>query len=396
MKYTSRFLSVGRLLYVGINREVNPRTVLNPYKNLCSQTSEISEMSASKKGNLNKIVTLISGFMPPSLAESWDNVGLLVEPSLPHNVSKILLTNDLTPEVLDEAVEINANFILSYHPPIFSPLKRLCQGSWKQKLIVRAIENRIAIYSPHTSCDALNGGVNDWLISAFDNESVSALSSKEDPAFKFSHCVSVSCDTENRSFLLKDLTEIKGVSLISDTLEGDSGVCVKFLCTESSLQNVAKTFSSHPVNNPVFTKVAKPPLTDTGIGRISKLKSKISLTESIDLVKKHLKLPHLRVATAHGPGFSAAEETIKTVAVCAGSGASVLRGVKADLYVTGEMSHHEVLEAIHNGSSVLLCEHSNTERGYLDNLKTSLENLLAEISPEVCISKVDADPLRVY
>jgi putative NIF3 family GTP cyclohydrolase 1 type 2 len=52
---------------------------------------------------------------------------------------------------------------------------------------------------------------------------------------------------------------------------------------------------------------------------------------------------------------------IKSVAVCAGSGSSVLRGVPADVYLTGEMGHHEVLAAIASNTHVILCEHTNTE-----------------------------------
>eukprot|EP00106_Octopus_bimaculoides_P006604 XP_014774046.1 PREDICTED: NIF3-like protein 1 [Octopus bimaculoides] len=349
MTFLSRVV-VNSRFFLRISRlKIPPKIASICQKNLCSQSLSSLEMSSSKKGNLSKIVALFNEFMPPSLAESWDNVGLLVEPTQPHNVSKILLTNDLTPEVLNEAIDLKANFILSYHPPIFSPLKRLCQSSWKQKLIVRAIENRIAIYSPHTSCDALKNGVNDWLLSAF----ASSDSARED------------------------------------------GFFVSFLCKKSSLQTIAQILKSHSIQDPVFTEVAKPPMPDTGIGRIAKLQTSITLTEAIEIIKKHLKLPHLRVATAHGPGFSFTDKTIKTVAVCAGSGSTVLRGVRADLYVSGEMSHHDVLDAIHNGSSVLLCEHSNTERGYLSQLKISLENLLSELTVEVCVSNIDADPLKI-
>lgn len=104
---------------------------------------------------------------PTSLAGSWDNVGLLVEPSPPHTVNKILLTNDLTPPVLEEAISQNSNMIISYHPPIFSALKRLTQRQWKEQIVVKCIENGIAVYSPHTSYDCVEGGVNDWLISCF-------------------------------------------------------------------------------------------------------------------------------------------------------------------------------------------------------------------------------------
>ena len=123
--------------------------------------------SSESDMDLRKVINKLTDFATLSLAESWDNVGLLVEPSPPHTVKTVYLTNDLTTATLDEAIKKNVDLIVSYHPPIFTPLKRLTQQSWKERLIVKCIENRIALYSPHTSYDALQGGVNDWLIQAF-------------------------------------------------------------------------------------------------------------------------------------------------------------------------------------------------------------------------------------
>lgn len=85
---------------------------------------------------------------------------------------------------------------------------------------------------------------------------------------------------------------------------------------------------------------------------------------------------------------------ISSVAVCAGSGGSVLRNVAADLYVTGEMTHHEVLHAVYNDSSVILCDHSNTERGYLTVLKAKLDECLNS-KTNVVITEIDCDPLKI-
>lgn len=72
----------------------------------------------------------------------------------------------------------------------------------------------------------------------------------------------------------------------------------------------------------------------------------------------------------------------------------MLRGAEADLLVTGEMTHHEVLDAVHRGSNVILCRHSNTERGYLSHLKNKLTVILGS-SVEVFVSETDKDPLEV-
>lgn len=93
------------------------------------------------------------------------------------------------------------------------------------------------------------------------------------------------------------------------------------------------------------------------------------------------------------------EETpITSIAVCAGSGGGVIGGTKADMLVTGEMSHHEVLAKVASGQSVILANHTNTERGYLSAvLQPWLEKELNtddESGWEVLVSKKDADPLR--
>ena len=143
-------------------------------------------LSANRLGNvkrfrhfnamdLGEVVSILEKFAPLSLAEDWDNVGLLVEPTGPHEVRSVLLTNDLTERVMQEAVQKKANMILSYHPPIFTPLKRLTSQSFKERIIVKAIEQKIAVYSPHTAFDAIQGGVNDWLASGLGQGDVKPL-----------------------------------------------------------------------------------------------------------------------------------------------------------------------------------------------------------------------------
>ena len=146
------------------------------FKNFCA-----SRAGYHNAMDLNKVVTKLNDFAPLQLAEKWDNVGLLVEPSLPHSVKSILLTNDLTERVVEEAIDKKVNMVISYHPPIFVPLKRLTSKSFKERIIVKMIENRIAVYSPHTAFDAVKNGVNDWLASGLGSAQVDPLEySKEE------------------------------------------------------------------------------------------------------------------------------------------------------------------------------------------------------------------------
>ena len=86
---------------------------------------------------------------------------------------------------------------------------------------------------------------------------------------------------------------------------------------------------------------------------------------------------------------------IQTIAVCAGSGGSLLQKHKADLWITGELSHHEALDAVHSGTSVVLCKHSNSERGFLRDVYRDKLTSLLEHQVEVEVSEQDKDPLVV-
>ena len=99
--------------------------------------SSDSDSEGTDTMDLKKIVKKLRLLAPTTLAADWDNVGLLIEPSPPHIVSTMLLTNDLTLPVLEEAIDKKVNLVLSYHPPIFVPLKRLTQRSWKELIALK-------------------------------------------------------------------------------------------------------------------------------------------------------------------------------------------------------------------------------------------------------------------
>lgn len=144
--------------------------------------------------DLKDIIARLEEIAPSNTAEEWDNVGLLVEPcGGPTRVEHIFLTNDLTEGVLDEALlhrEKRVGLIVSYHPPLFTPLKRLTQKSFKERILLKAIEARVAIYSPHTAHDNLTGGVNDWLVSGLGEGQVTPLRVQQ-LAPSWPHCVTI-------------------------------------------------------------------------------------------------------------------------------------------------------------------------------------------------------------
>jgi putative NIF3 family GTP cyclohydrolase 1 type 2 len=94
--------------------------------------------------------------------------------------------------------------------------------------------------------------------------------------------------------------------------------------------------------------------------------------------------------------FHFLDSPVKTIALCAGSGSSVFSGARnADIQLTGELSHHAVLDAVHRGTTVILCEHSNTERGFLTVVKQYFDQLWRSDRVTLLIAERDRDPLEI-
>lgn len=259
---------------------------------------------------LLEVLDLLRELAPLELAAEWDNVGLVVAPARARRrlCKRVLLTIDATPAVVQEALKLQADLLVSYHPPIFQPLRRLDADEPRLGALLAAVAQNLAIYSPHTALDAAPGGLADWLAGRVAGGAV-----------------------------------------------------------PESLR----------------------PCGEGDFGRVVELQRPVSLAILLQRCKRSFGVSQLRLARGEGAGKS-----VRTIAVAAGAGASVLRGVAADVWVTGEMSHHDVLAAVHGGTSVILAEHSNTERGYLPLLQQRLRAAFGR-ELRVAISRRDRDPITV-
>jgi dinuclear metal center YbgI/SA1388 family protein len=108
---------------------------------------------------LQRILTTLDELAPLRTAESWDNVGLLVG-DRSREVHRVMCCLTVTDATLDEAIESEAELIVTHHPIPFKPVPRITADSTTGKLLLRAIEHRIAIYSPHTAWDNSEVGIN--------------------------------------------------------------------------------------------------------------------------------------------------------------------------------------------------------------------------------------------
>ena len=112
---------------------------------------------------IGDIVKPIEEFAPLSLQESYDNAGLIVGRLDDELQGGVLLAVDVTEEVIDEAIEKDCGLIITHHPIIFHPLKRLNSASVVERCVEKAIRNNIALYACHTNLDSAPNGMS-WRV----------------------------------------------------------------------------------------------------------------------------------------------------------------------------------------------------------------------------------------
>jgi dinuclear metal center YbgI/SA1388 family protein len=135
----------------------------------------------------------------------------------------------------------------------------------------------------------------------------------------------------------------------------------------------------------------------TGYGRVLTLAVPAPLVAVVATIKQALNLPTARVCATHAMAGSEPSQLVRKVAICAGSGSSVFKALReeVDLLFCGEMGHHDVLAAQAAGRSVVLVEHTNNERGFLEAVAAPwLREQLPDT--EILVSTTDRDPLTVW
>lgn len=124
------------------------------------------------------IVKIMSEMAPARLAEDWDNVGLQVGRN-EKEVRVILCALDFSAEVLEQAMQLHADIIVTHHPAIFRGIKQLTDLDWRTALLLEAAREDIAVYSAHTNLDSVAGGVNDVLANLLELTNVEGFAGED-------------------------------------------------------------------------------------------------------------------------------------------------------------------------------------------------------------------------
>jgi len=379
---------------------------------------------------LSDLLVAMRAIAPLEYAEPWDNVGLLVGRADATLTGPALLTIDLTERVLDEAIAARASAIIAYHPPIFpssrEPISRITADTPRGRILLTAIEHRIAIYSPHTALDAIPGGITDWLCEGLSGSAVPGKILGDCRALTPSAARPDTQEVKIITFIpekhidqLRNALAASGAGIIGSykvcsfaapgtgTFLGDSTtkpaighpgalehapeVRLEMVCSRGALPLALESLRQfHPYETPAIDvyELLPQPQRRIGAGRRLHLDQPATLAVLAERLKKHLGIAVVNIADpTNNP-----QRSIKTIGVVPGSGASLIPAAAdhCELFVTGEAKHHEMMDALGSGLSLLLAGHTNTERGYLPRLASRFRETLPKL--EVLISKADISP----
>jgi len=363
------------------------------------------------KMEIRDVIEKIEILAPKKLAQSWDNIGLLIGDANAA-VKKILLTIDITKDVVKEAKQTHCNFIISYHPVIWDGLKII----EKDSVVYELVKSGISVYSIHTALDAVVGGVNDGLAEIVGIKNPQPvgdfvqcgqnnyklvtfvpadwLETVADAVFKagagwignYSHCSF--CSAGSGTFL--PLEGAKPAIGKKGKLEKVDEIRFESIVPAEKIANVVKAMkAAHPYEMPAFDVIK---LYDTedkiGLGRIGLLEKPAQLSA---ILKNIRQVTGAKVAGIVG----AKKRLVKKAAVCAGSCGKLIMNViaeKCDLYLTGEIKHHQAIAAQEAGVTVVCLSHTVSERFVLKKVAKELQKDLKPV--KIFISKKDKDPFE--
>ena len=364
---------------------------------------------------VRQINEVIRSIVPLELALGWDNVGHLVGDT-EKEVGSVLLTIDITGDVLKEAKRLGADMILSYHPVIWDGLKTVTDKGEGSK-VFELIRADIAVFSVHTAMDMAIGGVNDGLaemVGIVGGEPIGDyVSNGHEDKYKlvvfvprgdlarvsnamFAAGAGAIGNYRECCFMTEGVGSFRPLEGANPAI-GEKGklervdeIRFEAIVTGDKLRGcIAAMKDAHSYEEPAYDCVAEwHDPQKYGLGRIGKLGKARKLSEIVESIKK--------ATGASALGYIGKKErVVHTAAVCAGSCGKTINSVisqGADLYVTGEIKHHQALAAQEAGMSCICLSHTVSERFILKKLSKELQKKLKDI--KISISKKDADPFE--
>ena len=366
------------------------------------------------------VITILEELAPLAYSEDFDNTGLLVGDANT-SVEGILVTLDTLEQVVDEAINLNCNLIVSFHPIIFSGLKKLTGQTYVERVVEKAIKNDIAIFSMHTALDNSWNGVNAMICEKLELKNRHVLLPKKETIKKLITYVPF----ENADLLRAALFEAGGGEIgnytnCSFNVDGlgsfngnENTNPVKGKKGETHFEKevqISITYQPHKqsailkalFNNHPYEEVAYEITTlentnqHLGMGMFGEFDKTMSEKDFLKIVKSKMKtdcIRHSKLLNKH----------IKKVAVLGGSGSFAINAAKAagvDAYITADLKYHDFFQA---EDKLVLVDigHYESEQYTKDLLHSFLNKKITNFAPalsegKVVLSRINTNPISYF
>jgi len=368
-----------------------------------------------KTPKISDIVGIINKISPARLAESWDNPGLQVGDPMAE-ISRIMVALDATPAVVESALQADCQLLVTHHPLIFKPQKSITTANPQGRTVYAAIRGGLGVVSMHTNYDIATGGLNDVLSERLGLRACvplvitstqelaklvvfvpeehldrmrAALSSHSESLGAYRDCSFTAAGEGTFTPLVGATPFIGSIGALEKVRE----YRLEVLLDRTKLSHALKSmFAVHPYEEPAYDIY---PLhnggKEDGLGRIGSLSDATTLADYAAWVATQLGAPGTRFV-----GDPAT--TVHKVALCSGSGSSVMRSAAragANVLVTGDVKYHEARDAQDLGIALIDAGHFHTEIIMATAVRARLSHMLTEAGFDgfrVITSNVETDP----
>jgi dinuclear metal center YbgI/SA1388 family protein len=380
---------------------------------------------------VREVISILDRLYPPDLAAPWDNVGLQVgDPNA--EVKTILTALDPSEQVIAEAIEAQAQLLITHHPLVLSGINRFTTESSVGRVIAELNSNSLSLFAAHTNADIATGGVNDVLaealgltdiepllpIAALDGQPQSSRPAKwlkvvvfvpsdytqsvidamadagagqignyDRCAYKVTGQGSFRPNAGAKPFV----GEIDGLeTTVEDRVE-------MVLPAQAKAQVIKALRQASPYEEPAFDIIELVDTSEAGLGRKGALAKPMRLLEFGELVAK------VTPKTHHGVRISGdLDRKVKTVGLVTGAGANLLPKLKdesIDVYLTADSKHHVALDNLMaNGPALIDIAHWASESPWCQRVADELTSVFTQsrVDVRVLVSKIMGDPWSAH
>lgn len=360
---------------------------------------------------IKDLFPILEELAPLAYAEDFDNVGLLVG-NAENNVTGILVCHDALEEVIDEAIEKQCNFVVCFHPIIFSGLKSITGKNYVERAILKAIRNDVAIYALHTALDNHMDGVNKVFSDALGLKNPKILVPKQDFIRKLvTYTIPENADKIRNAMFEAGAGTIGNYDHCSFNSEGfstykgneDSNPVIgnKGELTIGNEIKVEVTYKKHQesrilkalFSNHVYEEVAyeiynlQNAHQNIGLGMIGELETALAERDFLQMVKDKMQCGGIRHSEFIG-------KNVKKIAVLGGSGSfAISHAIRAgaDAYLTADLKYHDFYQA-ENKLLVADIGHFESERYTKNYIVDFLRKKITNFA--IILSEINTNPVK--